>query len=693
MNIFLLMNSIVILSAFIVTYKVLRIKDFVDSLISWFLVYFAQIVITELLLGIIGRLFLVDLIILNLGILLVVYAATRKKTLQFSPIGISALVNALLQNKLIFFCSVVILAFGLVKVGINLLNPPFGWDSLNYHFTFPVEWLKHGNLNNPITIFDDPSPTYYPINGSLFYLWLIFPLKSVFMADLGQAPFFVLAFLSVYSLSRKNSLSKEIAFYAAVLFSLIPNYFKQLQIAYVDVMVAALFLASVNFIFALFESFSLKNVSIYGISMGLLVGIKTIALPYSILLFLPFLCLATRKKDKFYLLIVCILIIIALGGFSYLRNLFQTGNPLYPFDLKIFGQTIFKGVMDSKTYGAHFTSSDYSIAKVLFHEGLGIQTLLLVFPALFLALPFVVSRKKRNFALVYYAILPVLIYLIYRYMIPLANVRYLYPLLGMGVVLALFIAQDIHLPKIFLRILIFVCVLVSMTELAKRQELVSSFMLTIFILSLYPYLRNLGENLGDSHLNIGDCHLNHLNLKVTVTVTVTAAILLSFFSGWYAKNEYPRYKKMVKYSGFWPDATEAWEWLNQNTVGNNIAYAGRPVPFPLYGSAFKNNVYYASVNKTDPAKLNYFTNSYYSWGRDFESLHNNLEKEGNYRGGADYWAWLNNITKRKTDFLFVYSLHQTKEVKFPIEDKWASQESAKFNPVFKNRTIHIYKIL
>ncbi len=150
---------------------------------------------------------------------------------------------------------------------------------------------------------------------------------------------------------------------------------------------------------------------------------------------------------------------------------------------------------------------------------------------------------------------------------------------------------------------------------------------------------------------------------------------------------------MVKYSGFWPEAAQAWRWLNNNTSGNNIAYVGRPVPFPLYGTNFKNNVYYVSVNKTDPAKLHYFKKSKYRWGYDFSELHRNLQEDGNYRSQADFKVWLGNIIGRGSDYLFIYSLHQTKDIEFPIEDSWARAHPERFGPVFSNNTIHIYKLL
>jgi hypothetical protein len=160
----------------------------------------------------------------------------------------------------------------------------------------------------------------------------------------------------------------------------------------------------------------------------------------------------------------------------------------------------------------------------------------------------------------------------------------------------------------------------------------------------------------------------------------------------YLKNEYAGYLKMVKYSGFWPDACKAWEWLNNNTSGNNIAYVGRPVPFPLYGSRLKNNVYYVSVNETEPAKLHYFKNSRYSWGSNFRQMHLNFEEEYNYRGNADYSQWLKNLRARRIDYLFIYSLHQIDGIEFPIEEHWARQKNQVFRNVFSNDTVRIYRV-
>ncbi len=681
MFIFIFLNISIICCSFLIVYKALRIRGVADSIIALFIVYFAQIILTELILGLISALYIRNVIILSFTSLLGVYLLTRNMEFCFSDLNFSDYFKKLLSSKFYILIFSILVSFAIVKIVINFLNPPFGWDSLNYHFTFPVEWFKHGNFNTPITIFDDPSPTYYPINGSLFYLWLIMPFKSVFLADLGQLPFFIIALISVYSIAQRIGLNKTNSFYSAVLLALIPNFFKQLQIAYVDVMVGALFLVCVNYLLALKEDFKLWNVLIYSLSLGLLIGTKTTALPFSVLLIIPFLLMFFKNYRKANLGLIFILCIIFFGSFSYLRNLIETGNPLYPLDLSLLNIGIFKGVMGKATYASHFNAWDYSLGKMLFHEGLGAQALLFILPGIFLSLPvvFIKRRKELSFSLAYFLLLPILIYFVYRYIVPLANVRYLYAMLGLGVILGFYLFDILRIKKIAISLLVIVCILSSIPSLAKRQELVVSLILTVVLFLLLVNLKRIRL---------------FSNKKLIINIIVILIFSLLFWGEKYHKrNEFGRYYKMVKYSGFWPDATKAWDWLNNETVGNNIAYTGRAVPFPLYGSNFKNNVYYVSVNKTQPAKLHYFNNSKYEYGPGFESLLKAIEQESNYRGNADYNVWLDNLFRAKTDYLFVYSLQQIRSTIFPFEDNWAMENMDKFKLIFTNSTIHIYKII
>ncbi|MFA5410476.1 MAG: hypothetical protein WC321_01265 [Candidatus Omnitrophota bacterium] len=683
MIILLLMNLIAGSSAFLLTYRILKPSKFIDALLSLFILYFSQIVFTQLLLGIFGILYLNNVILFNLFILLIIWFVARNKNSYFSFNRAKDVLSGFFSNKVILMGVCLILGFGLVKISINLVNPPFGWDCLNYHFTFPVEWLKHGNLDNPISISGDPAVSYYPVNASLFFLWFIFPLKNVFIADLGQVPFFVISFFALYSLARKLNLSKEYALFSVIIFNLIPNYFKQLEIAYIDIMVSTLFLIVLNYLFLIYKRERIiQNTILYSIALGLLLGTKITAMPIALILLIPlawFYFFRYPFKKSPAVLALAILLIIIFGGFGYIRNVIQTGNPLYPLNFRLFNTVIFKGVVENEIYRTSIRPGDFSLARILFSEGLGAQTVIFLLPAILLALPVTIIKRRKdlNFYLIYFLILPFFLILIFRFIIPIANLRYIYGLFAIASIIAFYVADMLKIPKLLLKILILICIFASSIELAGHLELIISFVLSLLLFFLSPYIVRF---------------IKSIDLTKLVIVFFIAIILISsFLEKDYIKNEYIRYVKMVNYSGFWPDATKAWLWLNQNTRGNNIAYIGRPVLLPLYGTNFKNNVYYVSVNRVEPAMLHYFPNSKYVWGYDGDIIFRNFEDENNYRGRADYNVWVENLRKRNIDYFFVYSDLLGSGIEFPLEDPWARARPGLFELVFSNDTIRIYK--
>ncbi|MCX5712791.1 MAG: hypothetical protein NTY47_07035, partial [Candidatus Omnitrophica bacterium] len=604
---FLLLNAVPLLSAYLLTRYYFASSRLIDSLLSFVILYYSQIILTVILLGSLHKLFLPDILVFNSIILLLVLAIcklTRVKAHDKYFIGkTERLKNFLDKNKAVVFCLSLLGAFALVKIFVNLVNPPAGWDDLNYHFTFAVEWLKHGNLLNPIIVSDYPAPTYYPLNGSFLFYWLMLPFTNVFLADLGQIPFFLICFLCVYSIGLKIGLSRRFALYSAILFTAMPNYFKQLQIAYVDVIVTGFFLLSLNFLLTLKKDLNIKNVILTAAPLGMLVGTKIIVIPHAAIIFAYFLLFAILqyKKLKLNRLLAFIalfsMIVILTGGFSYIRNYFMTNNPLYPLNVKIHGLTVFKGVLG----GEFINNKDnvFSLTAFLFHEGVGSGFILFVIPGLILGLIALfrksVLHKPDLFFL--FALIP-LLYLFYRFGVAVPNIRCLYPWFAVCAIAAFWGIQQISIPDKVVRYGLCVCVLASMAESAKRLDLAYSFALSIVVFILFLNLKRI---------------LSFLKKKPALFIILfclTGIILLQYEYIDYSKNEFKRYKISQKRSGFWPEAIDAWIWLDQNTTGNNIAYVGRPVPFPLYGSKLKNNVFYVSVNETRP-QLHAYKDSWY----------------------------------------------------------------------------------
>ncbi len=683
MLIFLLLNILVLACAFLIVYKALRIEGAVDSLIALFVVYFSQIVFIELLLGLSGLLYLKNVILLSFLFFLGTYLLTKNKEFYLPPLNFSLYSKKLLSNQLFSFIFSVAVSFAIVKILVNLLNPPFGWDSLNYHFTFPVEWIKNHNLVNPIVASDDPFPTYYPINGSLFFLWLILPFKSAFLADLGQLPFFLVGILSVFSIARRFGLGRREAVFASILFGVIPNFFKQLQIGYVDIMVGGMFLASLNFLLRLKGEFTLGNLLLFCLSLGLFIGIKTSSIFYAIFLIIPFAYILFLRKDtgiskKVNLFGLFVIITVVFGLFSYIRNTMLTGNPLYPLEFSFWGKEIFKGVIDKATFIFANEERGYRLDKLLFHEGLGLQSLIIILPGIFLW-PLAALIKKGLRKYLYFACLPIFLYSVYRLAIPIPNSRYLYPLLGIGMVNGFLFLKTIKTPAKVISLVFILCMIASFPELARKLELVVSM---VFGMVLFLVLMGLNKYHRLKHI--------HLSWRLGLLLFTLSLVVLNISYIDYRSNEYKRY---IINSRYWPEATQAWSWLNNETgSGRNIAYVGRAVSFPLYGTDLKNNVYYISINKIQPIHLHDLKSSRYQWN-DFESMHKNFELPGNYRGNANYEAWLSNLIRYKIEFLFIYSFTRIKDIIFPIEDIWSRNHPDKFNPVFSNAMIRIYKLI
>jgi hypothetical protein len=680
---FLLLNIFVLACAFLIVYKALRIKDAADSAIALFVVYFSQIVFMEIALGVAGELYLKNVVALSFILLISVYLLTKKNEFRFPALNFNQYLNVLLSNKLYLFIFSLGASFFLIKILVNLLNPPFGWDSLNYHYTFPVEWIKNHNLVNPIVASDDPFPTYYPINGSLFFLWLILPFKSAFLADLGQLPFFLAGILSVFSIARKFGLGRKEAVFASILFGVIPNFFKQLQIGYVDIMVGGLFLVSLNFLLRLKEKFTLGNLILFYLSLGLFIGIKTSCIFYAVFLIIPFVYILFSRKGtaflkKASLFGLFIMITAFFGLFSYIRNMLLAGNPLYPLEFSFWGKEIFKGVIDKTTFIWANPEGGYRLDKLLFHEGLGLQSLIIILPGVFLwPLAALVKKDLRKY--LYFACLPIFLYLIYRLAIPIPNSRYLYPMLGIGMVNGFLFLKTIKTPVKALSLVFILCMIASFPELAKRLELAAAMVFGVFLFLLFAGLSKYHRL---KHLR--------LNWRLGFLLFILFLLVLNIFYIDYRANEYKRY---IANSRYWPEATKAWLWLNQETSsGRNIAYLGRPLPFPLYGTDFKNNVDYISVNKIQPIHLHDLKSSRYQWS-DAESMHKNFELPGNYRGNANYEVWLGNLVRYKIEFLFIYSFNYTKDIIFPIEDVWSRSHPDKFKLVFSNPMVRIYKLI
>ncbi len=684
MVLFISLNIIVGYSSFLLAAKLARGYSKADFLISWFILFFAQVILIELILGISGKLYIEYISILSIFVCGLVFYLTRGNISYPKFNGKEPL--EILTNKQLILAFSVFFVFFLVKGWINLVNPPMCPESFQYHFSFPATWLRNANLNNPIVIFgakpnsaDLTALTYYPINAELWFFWLMAPLRNAFLADLGEVPFYLMGILAIYSILRKFSVNKETSLFVGFLWVLIPNVLKQLRNgSQIDVMCAALILAYLNYLLILTKEAKSRNALLLGICTGFLFGTKVLNV-YWLISLLPFSLFCFYRIGKAYSLrLLGVIIFVALffsvifGAFSYLRTFILTGNFFYPVKFIILGKEVFPGFIDKTSFSKMFVSKDgFSLVNLLFHEGLGIQFLTFILPGTIipiLSFPFFKSEKDFfKFLLLF--LTPLIMFLLFLFVIKAYWTRYLFPYLGFGLVTAVIFLDRFRWGKWYISICGVLSILITAGSLANHWELVVSIIGSIFLfIFLVVFCGKIKEN-----------GAKIFSPKVFIAGFLILALGLVVLNFKYDREEFNRYPFIFRGREIGQrDIGIAWQWLNSYTgKGKRVAYTGHSEFYPLFGSGIKNDVYYISVNKGLPFA------HYYA--------------DGLYRKEKSFADWKDNLIKKRIDLLFVGQPHELNNESdnlkmFPVEDQWAAEHPNDFQLLFSNSLCHIYKV-
>ena len=375
MIIFLFLN-LVILSAGILINR-FSFKDYssVDNILNILSLYFALIVLIVVSLGLSGHLdifwimqFSVIIFILTL---LLQYANPDKPGWPIQTGSyLKSLFSKLTAQPHILIITVTIFWTLFIQYYLNRFMPDLGSDSLSYHLTFPAYWLKTRSLYTPMIPFADPSYAYSPLNGEIYNFWLLVPFRDDTLAKFAQAPFWLGLWLVSYSILRKLNVNKKTSYLASLLIFVLQPFLREKYMAYNDIMLAYLFMSVINYLLLIRERH--KSTLIFlAVNIGLFLGIKYTVWAYiGTLGVIGLACLAQQfleekklcrqnfkkitsgDKRRFLssaqsfrgtlnhatfsstckkyipVILYSALIIIVLGGFSYLRNFLTTSNPL-----------------------------------------------------------------------------------------------------------------------------------------------------------------------------------------------------------------------------------------------------------------------------------------------------------------------------------------------------------------------------
>ncbi len=208
-----------------------------------------------------------------------------------------------------------------------------GYDALTNHLPLAASWAHAGSLVSGVG-----AQLHYPENMGFLLRWIL--------AAGNDSLVFVIPFLSVtlslyllYKISRALGQSREASIIGSACAALCPLYVNLGIPAYTDsfgilcVLLAAYFLVSWNST----QNQSLFHLACVGLSLGMAAGTKYSIVPpamciFSIVIFVELRSGASPRRKLGNLFLLTVMAFIG-GGYWYLRNLVQFGNPLYPMSL------------------------------------------------------------------------------------------------------------------------------------------------------------------------------------------------------------------------------------------------------------------------------------------------------------------------------------------------------------------------
>ncbi len=666
-------------------------------LLNIVIIAFAEIVISIMLIGSLGWLNRLGLSVITAALFfgsLFLRPEAREKTLKEGNF-----------ERLSPFERCLLIVVASLAIGVFLseaLLPALATDSLIYHLKFPAEWLKSGALTREVTFFHEPAPTYSPMNAEFYFAWLMIPFGSDIIARFAQLPLFLVAALAFYLLLLEMGLPRKGALGVSLIFFITKTFFRQIDQTNNDLIFLAFFFAFLYYTMRLARR-ERGALFLSGAALGLFVGTKYIALIYVPgILILLLLSIASRKRCqrhrncwKGFLTFTAPLLL--LGGYSYLRNFIETGNPFFPADLTLFGLRVFKGMFEpgeiierTYTFSSAFHTLfvprisegriyEFTLPPILgwgFVAGFGgaIATLIIRFVKKTDA-----RETLRLFAL--FVVFPVIsLYLFFR-RVPFHDARLLFPLYGLLCLAFGFSFGKALQWKIPGKTAIAVLLAIAMLETKVLAEIafIKVFLPLGFVVAiggwtlwmLWKWMRKRSGSAGALFI-----------------AGVAAAVCASAYVGWGAYIIACEKSRALMYARFYGDIGEGWAFLEKERRlgGARIAQSGGPMMYPLYGARLENDVMYISIQGVERNFFHEYATHYE--GPIGESL--TVKVRELYRSEGNFDAWKKRLSREKIDYLFLTG--KGTDGSELIEKRWAACEPEKFRLVFKSGDTEIYSL-
>jgi hypothetical protein len=234
-----------------------------------------------------------------------------------------------------------VLVFELARLRILASHPLTDIDMLGFHLPGAARFIQTGTIWRVDQFLPGFATAQYPNNGDLLIAGAVVPWRDLAFVRFVPIPFFALTGVATYALSLELGATRAGAASMAAAASAVPAYALLTLEGLPDAISLALLVAALLFLVRS-RRFGSGEVALAGLAFGLALGTKWYGATATAVVLLLWIAvgLAPERRRELLRQMAVVLVMIALGGGLWLlRNLIESGNPIYPTQVS----TLFAG--------------------------------------------------------------------------------------------------------------------------------------------------------------------------------------------------------------------------------------------------------------------------------------------------------------------------------------------------------------